>query len=169
MLQITTSPPSKVCFVLSSLWLHACSTQAEPAFDEPSQQLSEVEEKVVAEPTSNSEEPEASQPKAEPKKKQKSVAPTPPPPPPSYQLAEPYSNRRVLTEQRKKIQVQQKKVEKIGVELDRLRMQLLQKKLKKYRRIALAKGWKIDVEPSSDKALWKAWVKLEKQNREGVK
>ena len=177
MLRTTTSIPSKVCFVVLSLGLLSCSTQAEPSMSEEPPQMSEeppqksvaVQESVeVVEAVEAVEKADAA-PEAATSTKTADTS-TKAAKKPRYSSRKKVSKKqRILVEQREQIQVQQKKVEKLGNDLDQLRRQLVRSKLKKYRRIALDKGWKTDVEPASDKPLWRAWVKLEKQSREGVK
>lgn len=174
MLRITTSIPSKVCFVVLSLGLFSCSTQAEPSMSEEPPQMSEeppqmsvvVEESAeVVKAVEKAPEADSSTKTADTSTKAAKAAKKP-----NYSSRKKVSKKqRILVEQREQIQVQQKKVEKLGDDLDQLRRQLVRSKLKKYRRIALDKGWKTDVEPASDKPLWRAWVKLEKQSREDVK
>lgn len=174
MLRTTTSIPSKVCFVVLSLGLLSCSTQAEPSMsDEPPKMSEEPPQMSVAEEESvkavEAVEKADAAPEADTSTKTADTS-TKAAKKPRYSSRKKVSKKqRILVEQREQIQVQQKKVEKLGNDLDQLRRQLVRSKLKKYRRIALNKGWKIDVEPASDKPLWRAWVKLEKQSREGVK
>ena len=177
MLRTTTSIPSKVCFVVLSLGLLSCSTQAEPSMSEEPPQMSEeppqmsvvVEESAeVVKAVEKAPEADSSTKTADTSTKAAKAAKAAEKP--RYSSRKKVSKKqRILVEQREQIQVQQKKVEKLGNDLDQLRRQLVRSKLKKYRRISLDKGWKTDVEPASDKPLWRAWVKLEKQSREGVK